>query len=154
MAEVVSILENSGLSPANLELEITESIVMDNTDKAIKKLEDFRRLGISVSLDDFGTGYSSLSYLKKLPVDRLKVDRSFIKDIPQDEDDKAISDAIIGLAKTLNLKVIAEGVETASQLAFLAGKDCDFQGYYFSRPLEALHIPAFIQNLANKHAKP
>lgn len=127
MAEVVSILENSGLSPPNLELEITESIVMDNTDKAIKKLEDFRRLGISVSLDDFGTGYSSLSYLKKLLVDRLKVDRSFIKDIPQDEDDKAISDAIIGLAKTLNLKVIAEDIETASQLAFLAEKTAIFK---------------------------
>jgi diguanylate cyclase (GGDEF)-like protein len=148
--EVVGILEQTALSASSLELEITESLVMDNTDEAIKKLQRFRQMGISVSLDDFGTGYSSLSYLKQLPIDRLKIDRSFINDIPDDEDDKAITDAIIGLAKTLKLEVIAEGVETESQVAFLGDKNCDYQGYYFSKPLPASELPDFIKGFNNK----
>jgi EAL domain-containing protein (putative c-di-GMP-specific phosphodiesterase class I) len=124
-----------------LELEVTESQVMNNPDASIKKLKEISKVGIEVAIDDFGTGYSSLAYLKKLPLDKLKIDRSFVKDIPQDEDDIAITKAIIALGKSLNLKLIAEGVETQEQKDFLVENGCkNIQGYLYSRPIPAEDI--------------
>ena len=109
---------------------------MDNPQHAMQILQKIRSLGISISIDDFGTGYSSLSYLKKLPVTKLKIDKSFVDEVPKDKDDVAIVKAIISLAKNLNLDIIAEGVETKEQVEFLVQEGCyDIQGYYFSKPL-------------------
>jgi EAL domain-containing protein (putative c-di-GMP-specific phosphodiesterase class I) len=131
-------LQTSGLSAECLEIEITESVVMQNASDAIVTLERLSAMGVLVSIDDFGTGYSSLSYLKRFPIDKLKIDRSFIRDISSDMDDAAIVRATIGLAHNLRLKVIAEGVETAQQLEFLRALGCDeYQGYYRSKPLTA-----------------
>ncbi len=124
-----------------LELEVTEGQVMKDPENSIKKLNKIHSLGVEVAIDDFGTGYSSLSYLKKLPLDKLKIDRSFVKDIPEDEDDMAITKAIIALGKSLNLRLIAEGVETKEQKDFLLGHGCEYiQGYFYSRPLPADEI--------------
>ena len=121
-----------------LELEITESSLVNNTEDAIATLNYLKSLGLRISIDDFGTGYSSLSYLKRFPLDALKVDRSFVRDITTDADDAAITLAIISMAHSLGLKVIAEGVETEAQLAFLAAHGCEqMQGYYFSKPVPA-----------------
>jgi len=109
---------------------------MNNPEESIKKLNRLHDLGISLAIDDFGTGYSSLAYLKKLPLDKLKIDRSFIKDIPEDEDDIAITQAIIALAKSLKLTTIAEGVETEQQRDFIITHGCDMiQGYFYYKPL-------------------
>ena len=129
-----------------LELEVTEGQVMDNPDAAINKLKEISNIGIELAIDDFGTGYSSLAYLKKLPLNKLKIDQSFIKDIPEDEDDMAITKAIIALGKSLNLKLIAEGVETQAQKDFLLENDCTtIQGYYYSRPLPSDEITELLQ---------
>jgi len=118
-----------------LELEITEGQVMNNPESSIEKLKQINEMGIEIAIDDFGTGYSSLSYLKKLPLDKLKIDRSFVRDIPDDEDDMAITKAIIALGKSLNLTLIAEGVETEEQRDFLIENECDLiQGYLYSPP--------------------
>ena len=130
-----AILEN-GIDPSFLEIEITESLLMVDAERAVRVLHELKQLGICLSIDDFGTGYSSLAYLKQFPVDKLKIDLSFIRDVTTDENDAAITMAIINLAHTLKLQVIAEGVETEEQLDFLKANNCDeFQGYYFSRPL-------------------
>lgn len=127
-----------GIKPGQLELEITETLLMDNITLALRTIEKVKALGVSVAIDDFGTGYSSLSYLKNLPVDTLKIDREFIKDIPFDESDMHISAVIIFLARQLGFKVVAEGVETIEQLEFLKANHCDLaQGYYFSKPIPA-----------------
>ena len=133
---VRSALEDSGLAPAGLELEITESTVMHDTEDAADVLRSLRELGVTVSIDDFGTGYSSLSYLKRFPLDVLKIDRAFVRDMEGDATGAAIIRAIITLAHSLGLSAVAEGVETAEQVAFLKENGCDeIQGYYFSRPV-------------------
>jgi diguanylate cyclase (GGDEF)-like protein len=131
-------LQASGLEPRYLELEITESVVMQNAAEAVLTLEQLAKMGVHISIDDFGTGYSSLSYLKRFPLQTLKIDRSFIRELNQDPDDAAIVSAIIALAHNLRLKVVAEGVETEEQLAFLRllGGD-EYQGFYSSKPLPA-----------------
>jgi len=129
-----------------LELEVTEGQVMKNPQESIKKLKRLSELGITLAIDDFGTGYSSLSYLKKLPLNKLKIDRSFIKDIPHDEDDISITKAIIALAKSLNLNIIAEGVETEEQKEFIKNHECPYiQGYYYSKPLPQKEIEKLLQ---------
>ncbi len=133
-----SIMNKLGMRAEWLELEITESHIMTNPKRAIKVLTELSRQGIKLAIDDFGTGYSSLSYLKQLPIDKLKIDRSFIKDIPKDKDDIAITKSIISLSKTLNLDVIAEGVETIEQKEFLIANGCSsIQGYLYDKPIEA-----------------
>jgi diguanylate cyclase (GGDEF)-like protein len=129
-------LERCSLPPACLEIEITESTVMRDTGEAANVLRSLKALGVALSIDDFGTGYSSLSYLKRFPIDVLKIDRSFVSDVTVDPNDAAITRAIIALAHTLNLEAVAEGVETAEQVAFLRENGCDeIQGYYFSPPV-------------------
>jgi len=129
-------LHETRLPPQYLELELTESLLLSSADVTLSVLQELKEMGVKLSIDDFGTGYSSLSYLKHLPVYKLKIDRSFVRDITVDPDDAAITGTIISMAKSLNLKVIAEGVENAEQMAFLQEHDCDeVQGYYFSRPL-------------------
>jgi diguanylate cyclase (GGDEF)-like protein len=138
---VSDVLSMSGLAPNRLDLEITESIVMSDSRTTISKLRKLRRLGIHLSMDDFGTGYSSLNRLRNLPFDRLKVDRSFIRELGGNRDDAAIVHAIVTLGKSLGMQVIAEGVETDMQLAQLHVENCDIaQGYYFGRPVPATEI--------------
>lgn len=138
-------LEHSGLPPSMLELELTESILLQDMEGALKIIQDLKVLGVQLSIDDFGTGYSSLSYLKRLKVDKLKIDQSFVRDLVADADDMAIVCAIIQLGKTLQLRVIAEGVETADQLHFLRTHSCDeAQGYYICRPLAAADITGWL----------
>jgi EAL domain-containing protein (putative c-di-GMP-specific phosphodiesterase class I) len=135
---IAAMLRDSGLAASQLEIEITESAVMDNAERAAVVLERLHAMGVRVALDDFGTGYSSLGYLKRFPVDSVKIDRSFISDIPQDKDDVAITRAVIAMAHSLQLKVVAEGVETAEQVCFLREHGCDeLQGYLFGEPCDA-----------------
>lgn len=133
---IMRVLRETGLDPRYLELELTESLLLSNADVMFKVLQDLKGMGLKLAIDDFGTGYSSLSYLRQFPVTKLKIDRSFIRDIAVNPDDAAIATAIIRMSKGLNLKVIAEGVENEAQLSFLQEQGCDeYQGYYFSRPL-------------------
>ncbi|RZT10371.1 diguanylate cyclase (GGDEF) domain-containing protein [Duganella sp. CF402] len=137
-ASVEAVLADTGLPPHLLELEITESTLMENAHDTLAALHRLRELGVRLSIDDFGTGYSSLSYLKRFPVDIIKIDRSFVQDLPQDPDDAAIVSAIIALAHSLRLHVVAEGVETDAQLDFLARRSCDMmQGYHLSPAIPA-----------------
>lgn len=140
--KVAQVLEKTGLPPEALLLEITEGTVMENEEKSLVLLNTLRDMGVGLSIDDFGTGYSSLYYLKQLPIRELKIDRKFVRDIPKDEDDMAITSAIISMAKSLKLRVVAEGVETDEQMKVLRRRRCDhIQGFLFSRPIseEALH---------------
>lgn len=144
---IAKALHKSGLAARHLALEVTENAVMDNLNTAIRTLQDIRALGVSLSIDDFGSGYSSLAYLQKLPVNVLKIDRSFISDIPDAKGDCAITAAIIAMAHKLDLKVVAEGVETAEQQAFLHQNHCDMlQGYRFSKPLPLSELKTFLAN--------
>ena len=148
--DIETALSLSGLDPRLLEVEITESMVMRDPEETIKVLSALTAMGLRVAIDDFGTGYSSLSTLKRFPIDNLKIDRSFIKDIPVDGDDVAITRAIIALAHSLRLSVVAEGVETAEQLDFLRQNGCDdIQGFYFSKPLPENEIIEYLRN--NRH---
>jgi diguanylate cyclase (GGDEF)-like protein/PAS domain S-box-containing protein len=141
VARVAGVLGDSGLNAKYLELEVTESLIMQDVDLAVSTMEELRRLGVQFSIDDFGTGYSSLSALKSFPVSRLKIDKSFIDGLLADENDRAVANAIISLGRTLNLRIIAEGVETEAQAAFLRSVNCDeMQGYLFSKPLPASEI--------------
>ena len=142
---IKTIIEEETFMPELLELEVTEGQIMKDPESTISVLEKIRNLGITISIDDFGTGYSSLSYLKRLPIDKLKIDKSFIQDIPKNEDETAIVKAIIVLAQSLNLKIIAEGVETEEQKNFLVEAGCpDVQGYYYSKPLCAHEYKDFV----------
>ena len=136
MEKIKNILEEEGVKGENLGLEVTESSVMDDPDSAIEILQSLIKEGFVISIDDFGTGYSSLSYLKKLPIQILKIDRSFLQGIPEDNENKAIVRSIISIAKSLNLKMVAEGVESTEQINFLLKNGCNIaQGYYYSKPL-------------------
>lgn len=136
VSDVARVLDASGLDPQWLELEITESMVMDHPDQAIRTLRQLKSMGITLAIDDFGTGYSSLGYLKRFPIDFIKIDRSFIKDIPGNSDDAIITRTIIDMTHNLRLKVVAEGVETEAQVNFLREYACDeIQGFFYSRPL-------------------
>ena len=133
---ILEILKTTNLNPANLELELTERIIVKNTELAIATLKDLKQLGIQIAIDDFGTGYATLTYLKQFPFDTLKIDGSFVRDVTSDNQNSAIMTAIIQLAHNLDLKTVAEGVETEAELAFLSQQDCDaMQGYLFSRPV-------------------
>jgi predicted signal transduction protein with EAL and GGDEF domain len=132
------ILSETGFKPKHLSLEITESVIMKDVDHAIQTLARLKKIGVHISVDDFGTGYSSLSYLKHLPIDMLKIDRSFVMEIPASPDDMAIVTAVISMAHNLNIKVLAEGVQSDDQKTFLQASRCDeLQGYFFSHPLDA-----------------
>jgi diguanylate cyclase (GGDEF)-like protein/PAS domain S-box-containing protein len=138
LANVFSTLEETGLAPDMLELELTESVLMKRTGAAAATLKSLRAEGVRLAIDDFGTGYSSLSYLTRFPVDTLKIDQSFIRQITETPAETTIVTAVLSMARSLNLRVVAEGVETAGELAFLQAHHCDeAQGYYFSRPLPA-----------------
>ncbi|RJR14741.1 MAG: GGDEF domain-containing response regulator [Nitrospiraceae bacterium] len=151
------ILEDTGLDPSFLELEITESAIMKNADATIALLHKLRDMGVKLSMDDFGTGYSSFNYLKRFPLDIIKIDRSFIKDITNSRRDATIVKAIIAMAHTLELKVVAEGVETEEQLRLLQDMECDeMQGYLLCRPLPAVHVHEFLEiwdNMIRKNEK-
>ena len=142
LAETINdILKELSLSAELLEIELTEGILMEDTKQTAAILEKLHRMGVQISIDDFGTGYSSLSYLKRLPIQVLKIDQSFVRDIHTDPDDRAIVTAVIALAHSMKLKVVAEGVETPEQLAFLRDYDCDImQGYLFSRPVSGTEV--------------
>jgi diguanylate cyclase (GGDEF)-like protein len=143
---IETILEETDFDPAFLELELTESVVMQQAEKTIETLHKLKAMGVKISIDDFGTGYSSLNYLKRFPIDKLKIDQSFVLDVTTNEDDAAIVTAIIAIAQSLKLKIVAEGVETVEQLAFLKNMKCnEVQGFYFSRPLSTNDIARLLQ---------
>jgi EAL domain-containing protein (putative c-di-GMP-specific phosphodiesterase class I) len=149
-AVIEAILIETGLPAKHLELEITEGALMETGGETIARLESLKALGVRLSIDDFGTGYSSLAYLKRFPVDKLKVDQSFVRDIPHDTADMEITATIIAMARNLNLRVLAEGIETAGQLDFLNRHQCETgQGFYFSRPIAQNAFEAW---LAANHA--
>ena len=143
---VAQALHESGLEPGYLELEITEGVTIKDIETTVRQLKELKQMGVLISIDDFGTGYSSLSYLKRFPIDKLKVDQSFVRDISTSADDASIVQTIISMGHGLRLKVIAEGVETAEQLAFLKERGCDeIQGYYFSKPLTAEEFGEYVK---------
>jgi len=143
---IAEVLESCGLDGRHLCVELTESVMMENAEATINTLEQLKKLGIKISIDDFGTGYSSLSYLKRLPIDTLKIDQSFVRSIPTDSEDEAISILIINMAHNLELSVVAEGVETEEQKSFLESKNCDvIQGYLISKPLPLAEITDFLE---------
>jgi len=156
VAQVSDSLERSGANPARLKLELTESVILENADPVIERMRQLHALGVGFSMDDFGTGYSSLSYLKRLPLDQLKIDQSFVRDITTDPNDAAIVRAILAMSHSLGLQVIAEGVETEEQQIFLRENGCDaFQGYLFGRPIPIGEWPldpdqsAFVDTIAS-----
>jgi EAL domain-containing protein (putative c-di-GMP-specific phosphodiesterase class I) len=147
---IASVLKESGLEAEALELEVTESMVMHDPQRAAVILERLKEMGVAIAIDDFGTGYSSLSYLKRFPIDFIKIDQSFVRGIPLDAEDVGITNAIIAMAKTLDVKLIAEGVDNADQLAFLKDKGCDeVQGYLISSPMPAEGLRRFLRTFAD-----
>jgi EAL domain-containing protein (putative c-di-GMP-specific phosphodiesterase class I) len=144
---ITRILDEEGLPPEYLELELTEGVAMHDPQNAIAVMNKLHERGVRMSIDDFGTGYSSLSHLKKFKVYKLKIDQSFVRDISTDPEDRAIVSAVINMAKSLGLQTIAEGVETAGQLAFLRKQGCDeIQGYYYCKPLPADQFEEFARS--------
>jgi EAL domain-containing protein (putative c-di-GMP-specific phosphodiesterase class I) len=156
LSDVKAALQSSGLDPALLELEITESAMMNNPEQAAALMQQIRMLGIGLAIDDFGTGYSSLSYLRRFPLSTVKIDRSFVHDLSQDKDAQALTDGIITLAHGLRMKVVAEGVETVEQLEYLKVRGCDeIQGYWLCRPVPAEELCKFMaRHLRNQFASP
>ncbi len=147
--QVLRVLDETGMSPRHLEVEITESTLMESRERVVRVLEELHEIGVQIAIDDFGTGYSSLGYLKRFPIQRLKVDRSFVRELPQDRDDGAITGAIIAMSRQLGIDVIAEGVESRAQVDYLRELGCqEVQGYYCSRPLEVADFETF---LATRH---
>ncbi len=149
--QVEDALRSSRLHPSALEFEITETIAMHNAEESVGVMRQLKSMGVGLSLDDFGTGYSSLSYLKRFPIDILKIDKSFVRDIPEDANDLAIVSAIIAMAHALGLKIIAEGVETDAQWHFL--RDCGTQyaqGYYFGRPCPVADFEALLERAGDE----
>jgi EAL domain-containing protein (putative c-di-GMP-specific phosphodiesterase class I) len=145
VATVSQALRLSGLEARYLELEITESVIVEDPERVIRIMEELKAIGVSLSIDDFGTGYSSLSYLKRFPIDKIKIDRSFVRDLERNVNDAAIIRMVIGIAAELEHKVIAEGVETIEQLEFLQRHHCDeYQGFYCSPALPAAQVPALL----------
>jgi len=150
---VAAVLAAASLPPHCLELELTESILVRDADEALQRLEALARIGVRLSIDDFGTGYSSLSYLKRFPIDKLKIDRSFVQGLPGDESDSAIVVAILQMARALGMKVIAEGVETEQQRRFLLECGChEFQGFLFAPALDRLSFEKRL-HLSQAHAE-
>jgi EAL domain-containing protein (putative c-di-GMP-specific phosphodiesterase class I) len=147
VGKVDSILKETGLAPGHLELEITESTIMHDIERAVSVFGSLNGLGVKITVDDFGTGYSSLYYLKKFPLYALKIDRSFVNEITENQDDAAIATAIVAMAHSLKLKVVAEGVETEEQLEMLRFLGCDMlQGFLFSKPLPAEEAGALLES--------
>ncbi len=145
LALVQAAMATSGILPSTLTIEITEGLAMKDVARNAIMLEDLRRLGVNISMDDFGTGYSSLSYLKRFPLATLKIDRSFIKDLETDEDDKEITKAIIAMGQSLNLATLAEGVENEAQLEILRGYGCDYiQGNYYGKPMPVADMTEYL----------
>lgn len=152
---VLDVLEKTGLAPEYLEIEITESIFMESFEAIVEKLELLKTLGIHIALDDFGTGYSSLSYLKELPITTLKVDKTFIDDVPDGPGSRSLASSIVSIGHKMGLEVVAEGVETEEQLMYLRLKRCDkIQGYFISRPLPEADIPGWLQDAGNRDFLP
>ncbi|NQD95033.1 EAL domain-containing protein, partial [Pseudomonas sp. CrR25] len=146
---VRQVLTETGLAPRLLELELTESQLLDNVENIIATFQQLRDLGVKLAIDDFGTGYSSLSYLKRFPVDCVKIDQTFIRDLSPGGEDAAITRAIIAMAHSLELKVVAEGVETQAQMDFLKAQHCDeIQGYLISPPIQAADFAALLKEQA------
>ncbi len=153
LAPVSAALRDSGLEARWLELEITEGMVIDGSDEVVDKLQRLRDLGVTIAIDDFGTGYSSLAYLKRFPLQRLKIDQSFVRDLANDANDAAIAEAVIQLGHSLGFEVIAEGVESEDHVNFLRAKGCDeLQGYLFSRPLPADDFALWIMDRSDPEA--
>jgi diguanylate cyclase len=145
-----TLLDRTGFDPHRLEVEITETFVMKNPHRSYAILEEIHALGITIALDDFGTGYSSLNQLNKYPIDLIKIDKSFIDEIPEKEDDTVVTKSIIALAKSLQIPVLAEGVETEAQREFLQSEGCDFaQGYLISRPLNESSLFNYLKILSD-----
>jgi EAL domain-containing protein (putative c-di-GMP-specific phosphodiesterase class I) len=143
---VKTVLAETGVLPSSLELEMTETTLMTNAQDAARLLDSLQELGIHIAIDDFGTGYSSLSYLKKFSVDRIKIDRAFVRDIGEDGDDEIITRAVIALAKTLDVQVIAEGVETPQQRDFLLRHGCvEAQGFLYSPAVPAAALASLLE---------
>ena len=138
LQDVREVIERHGIAPRHLVLEITESTVMRDTDTSLRLLQALSALGVGISIDDFGTGYSSLLYLKRMPATELKIDRAFVHDLERNDEDAAIVSSIIALGRTLQLQVVAEGVETQAQREYLSELGCDqLQGYHLGRPMDA-----------------
>jgi EAL domain-containing protein (putative c-di-GMP-specific phosphodiesterase class I) len=147
LQDIDEALAASGMSPVLLQLEVTESMVMRNVSRAIKVLDAIQNRGIRLAIDDFGTGYSSMSLMKQFPIDTIKIDRSFVRDLPKDSEDQAIAQAIISMGKALGMTVIAEGVETAEQQAFLRNHACDeMQGFLFSKPVPPQQLAELLRS--------
>ena len=146
VGSIKTILHEVNLAPEYLELEITEGLLMDNSEANFAVLSALKQMGVSIAIDDFGTGYSSLSYLKRFPINVLKIDRAFVNDISDNPNDAAIANAVIALGKSMHLSIVAEGVETPAQLDYLRAKGCDIaQGFILSKPLAADALEAWLQ---------
>jgi EAL domain-containing protein (putative c-di-GMP-specific phosphodiesterase class I) len=146
-ATIERVLRETGLSPAMLDIEITESAAMQNAEQSLAIMRKLKEMGVRISIDDFGTGYSSLSYLKRFPIDTVKIDQNFVRDLAQSSNDAAIVTAVISMARALKLGVIAEGVETTEQLDFLKREQCEtIQGFLYSRPVPAEEFGAALRS--------